>query len=148
MVKVKLNHDKATFDKAHDSDTGYDLTCVGYTLKGTRRAMLDLGVSVEPPEGYYFELVPRSSISKTEFVQHNGVGIIDQDYRGPIMMPVLLWGVTASEEVLHHLVKNYFMNGKPCAQMVLKKKEDMKIEFVNDLSNTTRGEGGFGSTDE
>lgn len=144
VIKVKFNHPDAIFKKAHDTDTGYDLKCVGYELKGDHGVLLNLGVAVQPPKGYYFELVPRSSISHTPFIQHNGIGIIDEGYRGIIMMPLLLLDQN------HHrsnAVEYYFKTGKACAQMILKKREVALIEQVTELSETVRGSGAFGSSD-
>lgn len=143
-IKVKFTHKKATFKKAHDSDTGYDLQATGYKLTGDRTALLNLGVEVEPPEGYYFELVARSSISKTPFIQHNGVGIIDADYRGELMMPVLC---IRNDIDIVSAIEQYFMSGKACAQLVLRKREDAHVKVVEELTDTDRGVGGFGSSD-
>lgn len=147
-IKVKFTNKKATFKKAHDTDTGYDLQATGYTLTGDRTALLNLGVEVEPPEGYYFELVARSSISKTPFIQHNGVGIIDADYRGELMMPVLCTEITYSSVELRLAIEEYFISGKACAQLVLRKREDATVVIVDKLTDTVRGDGGFGSSDE
>lgn len=144
-IKVKFTHKKATFKKAHVTDTGYDLQATGYTITGDRTALLNLGVAVEPPEGYYFELVARSSISKTPFIQHNGVGIIDADYRGELMMPVLLNDPNID---IDKAVEQCFMSGKACAQLILKKREDAHVVIVDELTDTDRGVGGFGSSDE
>ena len=46
--------------------------------------MYDSYISVQPPEGYYFEIVPRSSISKLGYILTNSIGIIDPSYRGTL----------------------------------------------------------------
>ncbi len=64
------------------------------------------------------------------------------------MMPVILWNSAInSEKVLEQLIQKYFMSGKACAQLILKKSIESIKEQVQELSDTKRGVGGFGSTD-
>ncbi len=87
LAKVKKIHELATFDKAHDTDIGFDLTCCGYEERGGVWR-LKLGVIIEPRHDLYFMLVPRSSFCKTGWTQANCIGIIDPDYRGEWMMNI------------------------------------------------------------
>lgn len=164
MIKVKKINNKATFQKASLQDVGYDLTAVGIEYKEDGRIVLDLGIQVEAPEGYYFEVVPRSSFSKSGFVLANSVGVIDPDYRGNWMMMIRYipirdykrcgssdsFGVIAESYTKDQLSKEeiteLFLN-KRVAQAILRKfNQHQEIEFVEELSSTERGAGGFGST--
>lgn len=96
------------------------------------------GIAIETPEGYYFQLVARSSVYRTGAFLANGVGIIDPSYRGEIM------GVFRLTSPL----KNPYSVGDRFGQLVLCLNDTNRlvIEEVDHLSETTRGSGGFGST--
>ena len=91
---------------------------------------------MEIPEGYVGLVFPRSSISKTDHYLRNSVGVIDSGYRGEIkirMSTPLLGGVEYKE-------------GDRIAQLIIMKLPWVNIEEVEELSDTDRGDGGFGST--
>jgi len=117
---------------------GHDLTAVSVWKKVGDTTFYETGISVEPPEGYYLEIVPRSSISKTGHILANSVGVIDPDYRGTLKIPVM------------HVDKSLPALTTPFTlfQMVCKKHEKFRLVFSENLSNTTRGDGGFGSTNK
>ncbi|MDT8445716.1 MAG: hypothetical protein RRB13_02310 [bacterium] len=140
-LKLQLHYpDMPAPTKAHSTDSGVDLTCMAVEEKRERVYMLDLGVSVEPPPGYYTELFPRSSIIKTDFVQANSVGIIDQDYRGRIYLPLRYLGQGDGMDKARELI------GQRVAQLILKRIEPFDLKIVDQLNDTPRGQGGFGST--
>jgi len=147
MIKIIKLHEDATFFKAHPTDAGYDLTCIDVIKKDEDLYWLDLGIQTQPPEGHYFELVPRSSFPKSGFVMANSIGIIDEGYRGTWYMqirPINMY----PEKWYTEKVSRLFL-GKRVAQAILKRNENgHEITFVNELSNSERGKGGFGSTDK
>ena len=100
----------------------------------------DTGISVQMSDGYYVEIVPRSSITKTDFILANSVGIIDPDYRGRILIPLRYVGSDDAMKAAERLLL------KRIAQMLVRKLESCQIEIVESLENTVRGKGGFGST--
>jgi dUTP pyrophosphatase len=131
--------------KAHDSDVGYDLTVVNLdnvvTIDGRLPDpgvfLYDTGIAVQPENGYYVEVVPRSSLSKTGYAMANSVGIIDPDYRGTIKVALVKTDKVAKE--LELPFRGF--------QMIVRKLEQSNIvETSGELSSTTRGGGGFGST--
>lgn len=124
--------------KAHIDDIGYDLTIID-TVKviSDRISMFDTGVAVKPPIGYYTEVVPRSSFSKSGYVLANSIGIIDPQYRGSIK--IVLMRVDDSALPLALPYKGF--------QLILRKAETCTVRVVDDLDETERGDGGFGSTD-
>ena len=143
VLKIKCHYpDMPVPCSAHIEDSGIDLTAITVIQKTKDIYFFDLGVSVEPPSGYYTELYPRSSIYKYDFMLANSVGIIDQTYRGSIMMPMRYLGngdpLQAAEQLLN----------KRIAQLVLRRHIPVTIQVVDELSSTTRGTGGFGSTGE
>ena len=89
QTKFKLLDEKAEVpSRAHESDTGYDLKMIDVDKVDGDTIFFKTGLSLEPPEGYYFEVYPRSSLSKLPLSLANSVGIIDSDYRGEILVPV------------------------------------------------------------
>ena len=91
---------------------------------------------------YY--LYPRSSISKTPLIMANCVGIIDSDYRGNIMAKVrnVPLDVPCKEKHMNYNVKK----GTRLFQLCAPDLSPLKVRIVNELSETSRNEGGFGST--
>jgi len=126
--------------KAHLDDSGLDLSLIKVIQKRDNIYFFDTGISVEPPVGYYTELVPRSSIYKQDFIMTNSVGIIDQGYRGLIMMPMRYVGDGKG------LLEAEKLIGERIGQLILRQLIPFQIEICDDLSETQRGEGGFGST--
>jgi dUTPase len=168
IVKVKKLDDKAVIpSRGHDTDSGWDLTLIGiHKIKGDT-IFFKTGLQVEPPTGHYFEVYPRSSISELPFMLANSVGIIDESYRGEILVPVrvLHSNIGNSSENIQYPggmikaldarpssiseVANLILSKKPkLMQMILRKRLEFSIQEISDsLTDTARGDGGFGSTD-
>jgi dUTP pyrophosphatase len=126
--------------KAHADDSGLDLTLIRVIQKRDTIFFFDTGVSVEPPKGYYTELYPRSSIYKHDFMMTNSVGVIDSGYRGILYMPMRYLGMGDGKAEAENLI------GSRIGQLVLKKLEPFEIKVSEQLSDSDRGEGGFGSS--
>lgn len=118
---------------------GYDLTVIDTVKKFSEKTTLfDTGLKVYPPKGYYTEIVPRSSLSKTGYILANSVGVIDEDYRGRLMI-----ALTKVDDSMPDLVPPFTR-----CQLILRKAEYYKaVEAYDDFEDTSRGSGGFGSTD-
>jgi dUTP pyrophosphatase len=93
-------------------------------------------LAVEIPRGYVGLLFPRSSISNTDHFLRNSVGVIDSGYRGEIKLRM---SIPALGE------KEYIMGDK-VGQLIIMKLPWVEVEEADELSDTDRGEGGFGST--
>lgn len=101
-----------------------------------RSKKVPLGVAVEIPEGYVMLLVPRSSTWKIPLRMPNSVGVIDSDYRGEVCALLqnisnVTWEALACERLV---------------QGVIVPVPSVQIQEVDELSETSRGVGGFGST--
>ena len=141
LLKVKLHYEgMPSPKKAHLSDAGLDLTLMEVIEKRDQIYFFDCGISIEPPEGYYTELVPRSSIYKHDFMMTNSLGIIDADYRGRLYMPMRYLGKGDG------LLEAKSLIGSRVGQLILRKLEPFKVLEVEEIGETKRGEGGFGST--
>lgn len=127
------------------------MTACSYQYQGNGLWFIGLGVQVELPEGYYLELVERSSFTKTGFTFANKVGIIDQNYRGELIFPVR-WrrkpAYIEAQQLIDFIQEKISKEliGNRIAQAILRKRHDADVVFVDDLSETDRGEDGFGST--
>ena len=107
------------------------------TLKPLERAMIPTGLSVEIPVGYEIQVRPRSGLAaKHGLTVLNSPGTIDADYRGEIK--VVLVNLSNEEYTL--------LPEERVAQLVLAKHEQIEWSLTEVLSETVRGEGGFGST--
>ena len=95
------------------------------------------GIKVAIPEGYFGGVYPRSSTGvKRNLMLANTIGVIDSDYRGEIMMFIYNYG--SSDQIIK--------NGDRLAQLIIQPYQRFDIELVDELDETDRGEGGFGST--
>jgi dUTP pyrophosphatase len=118
------------------SDSGFDLHLVSKLKEDNGVHYYDTGIRVEPENGYYFELVGRSSISKTGWMLANNIGIIDASYRGTIIVPLIKVNPDASPLSLPLRL----------VQIIPRPLILMMGTETSDLSNTARGTGGFGSS--
>lgn len=107
------------------------------TLKPLERAIVKTGLYMELPIGYEAQVRPRSGLAaKKGITVLNAPGTIDADYRGEV--GVILVNLSNEDFVIN--------NGERIAQMVIARHERAEWIVVDELSETTRGEGGFGST--
>lgn len=99
--------------------------------------MIPTGLYMELPEGYEGQIRPRSGLAAKHGVTVcNSPGTLDADYRGEVK--VILINLSKNDFVIHH--------GDRIAQMVISKYEKANITEISELSETDRGEGGFGSS--
>ena len=130
-------HEVVTPQKAHGSDVGHDLSAIGVAKQiSAMTALYETGVSVCPPDGYYVQILPRSSLSKSGYVLSNSVGIIDPSYRGTLK--IALTKIDPSAPAIEFPFR--------CAQMVLSPYVHFKVNPVETLNVTQRNDGGFGSS--
>ncbi len=107
------------------------------TLKPLERAIIKTGLFMELPVGYEAQVRPRSGLAaKKGITVLNAPGTIDADYRGEV--GVILVNLSNQDFTIE--------NGERVAQMVIAKHERAEWLEVTELSETSRGEGGFGST--
>lgn len=107
------------------------------TIEPGRIALVPTGWAVAIPDGYEGQVRPRSGLAlKKGLTMVNTPGTIDSDYRGEMMLPMINLG---PEPVT-------VRRGDRVAQMLIAKVEQTEILVVDELSDTKRGAGGFGST--
>ncbi|MBP3924666.1 dUTP diphosphatase [bacterium] len=141
ILKIqRLEHNKFVPEYKTEGAAGMDLCAAieePVTLKPLERTLIPTGLKIELEHGYEAQIRPRSGMSiKHGITLINCVGTIDEDYRGEVCVPV----VNISNETYT------IQPQERIAQMVINKVEQAQIEVVTKLSDTSRGEGGFGST--
>jgi len=126
--------------KSSYSDAGYDLTIIKVSkILNSDTVLYDTGIKLNIPNGYYVEIVPRSSISRSGYMLANNVGIIDQGYRGNLFIALIKINKECDDLVLPW----------KCCQMIVKKQIYSKLIISSDeITTSSRGIGGFGSTDK
>lgn len=141
ILKYKLLNPNAKPPvKKHDTDSGFDLcSSEKKVIKPGSIELIKLGVACDIPQGYMLMLCARSSFPlKTGLMVANGFGVIDQDYKGELMLQVIN---TRSEDVTVEC-------GDRIAQIVPVKVGFPDLIGVDSLQDSERSTGGFGSTDE
>lgn len=137
LHQTTFPHETITPQKAHGSDVGHDLSAIGVAKQiSAMTSLYETGVSVCPPDGYYVQILPRSSLSKSGYMLSNSVGIIDPSYRGTLK--IALTKIDPSTPEIEFPFR--------CAQMVLCPYVHFKVKSVESLDITQRNDGGFGSS--
>jgi len=121
----------------HDGDAGIDLFVIEeQTIEAGETTLIHLGIACENTENKPYLLMPRSSIAKTPLRLCNSIGLIDAGYRGEIMVVV-----DNIKSELYTVEK-----GQRLFQLVAMDGSPINFQLVDELTETTRGEDGFGST--
>jgi dUTP pyrophosphatase len=136
-LQIKLLSPQATLPKAgSDLAAGIDLcSAVDMVIPAQERALVATDLSVACPPGTYARIAPRSGLALKHGIDV-GAGVIDADYRGPVGVILFNWGKT--DFVIRQ--------GDRIAQMILEQIVIPDIVQVDELTDTQRGVGGFGST--
>jgi dUTP pyrophosphatase len=138
-VKFQKLLKDATLPKyAHEGDAGLDLFATDSVEYDNIRGFVtyDIGIAVEIPNGYVGLIFPRSSVYKVDLILSNCVGVIDSTYRGSIKFKFRKIG---GENII-------YQPEQAIGQLIIIPYPNIKPEWAFELSNTQRGDGGFGST--
>lgn len=139
-VKVINNSKNALPEYATEFSAGMDVRSANFepvVLKPLQRAMIPTGLYLEIPAGYEVQVRPRSGLAaKKGITVLNAPGTIDADYRGEVC--VILVNLSNDDFVIER--------GERIAQLVLAKHEKIEWEKAEELADSNRGTGGFGST--
>jgi dUTP pyrophosphatase len=137
-VKIKkLDSDAVIPTYAKSGDAGMDLVATNILSNTTFDITYALGIALEIPKGFVGLIFPRSSIRKYDLTLSNSVGVIDSGYRGELQ---------ATFKKTNGLNSLSYNVGDRVAQIMIIPHPPIEFEEVNELNNTERGEGGFGST--
>ena len=155
----KLVVDAKMPSKACEWDAGYDLyACENSSISPMERKIINLGISVDIPRGFYGRIAPRSGLAINKGVDVLG-GVIDSGYRGELKvilinlnLPEFLY--SQKEDDALHVFNHIFDSGNSVilnqgdrvAQLIIERCHNVDWEEVEELSDTERESGGFGST--
>lgn len=137
QIKIKKLHENAvTPQKAHENDAGFDLVAV---TKKQSNGFLELGtgLSFELPPGTVGYLFPRSSISKKNMLLSNSVGVLDNNFRGEVTFRFKPSTIG----------KGSYDLGDKIGQLIVMPIPAVEIVEVEELGDTERGSGSYGSSD-
>ena len=141
QVKIKKLNPKAVIPSyATSGDAGMDLIATSIISETPSQITYGLGIALEIPDGFVGLVFPRSSIRKTRLQLSNSVGVIDSGYRGELQATFNKITTTIENQ------KNDYKVGDRVCQITIIPYPPIEFNEVNELSNTERGEGGFGST--
>ena len=130
----KLNENAVIPSYAKDGDAGMDVVATRIINERLDSITYGTDIALEIPEGFVGLIFPRSSIRKTDLILSNSVGVIDSGYRGEIQATFKRSGVYA-----------YAVGDRICQIMIIP-HPPIEFEEADELSDTERGDGGFGST--
>ena len=137
QVKFKTLHNKAVIPSyATAGDAGLDMVAVDL-MDSVEQVVYMTGIAVEIPEGHVGLLFPRSSIRKYQLSLSNSVGVIDSGYRGEVQFT---FNKTAGPASYKYKI------GERIGQLMIIPYPIIEAVEVDELSDSERGEGGFGST--
>ena len=150
QVKIKKLSPEAVIPSyAKVGDAGMDLVATSMKFDGTQ-ITYGTGLAMEIPEGFVGLVFPRSSIRKTGLQLSNSVGVIDSGYRGELQATFnkVFGGERMYDETKNteDTSNNFYKVGDRIAQIIIIPHPQIEFDEVNELSDTERGEGGFGST--
>ncbi len=136
-VKVRRLHPAARLpDRATNWSAGADLACVeAFTLAPGERKLAPTGLAVEIPPGWYGRIAPRSGQAWQRGVD-TLAGVVDADYRAELKVLIINFGEAPVS----------FKAGDRIAQLIIERAAVCDYVWADELSETGRGEGGFGST--
>jgi dUTP pyrophosphatase len=136
-VKIKKLHPNAVKPKyAKENDAGMDLVATEIISETPSQITYGMGLAIEIPDGMVGLIFPRSSIRNTGLTLSNSVGVIDAGYRGELQATFNKNGVK----------DDFYKVGDRVCQIIIVPHPIIQIVEVDELSESSRGIGGFGST--
>lgn len=151
IKKLSENAEVPSYSKR--GDAGMDLTATSKWYDDNGNTCYGTGLAFEIPEGYFGLLVPRSSNAKTDLRLTNSAGILDSGYRGEVMFKYRNDNFSKMGGGLqNHLMmgdiafNNEYEVGDRIGQILVLPYPKIEFEEVEELTDSERGEGGFGST--
>ena len=140
IVKIKRLKPNAVIPTyAKDGDAGMDLVATEIIKDTPEQITYGTGIAMEIRDGFVGLVFPRSSIRKAGLQLSNSVGVIDSGYRGELQ-------ATFNKINNNSVSENDYKVGDRVAQIMIIPHPPIEFEEADELSDTERGEGGFGST--
>lgn len=136
-VRIKKLHENAVIPSyAKPGDAGLDLTATSKSYDRHHNVVYGTGLAFEIPEGYVGLLFPRSSNFRYNVLLTNSVGVLDSGYRGEVMFKYRCGSYSGAD----------YKIGDRIGQLIILPYPQVEFELADELSETERGAGGYGST--
>ena len=135
----KLNENAVIPSYAKSGDAGMDLVATSIISETQIQITYGIGLAMEIPKGFVGLIFLRSSVRKTRLMLSNCVGVVDSGYRGELQ-------ATFNKVNQNSQAENDYKVGDRVAQIMIIPHPPIEFDEVAELSDTERGEGGFGST--
>ena len=159
-VKIKkLNEDAVIPTYSKDGDAGMDLVATSKSFDTYGNVVYGTGLAFEIPKGYVGFVFPRSSNAKQQLLLSNSVGVIDSGYRGEVMLKFkssvssfslkTLFKLIFNQDAKITIISNHSVSysiGDRIGQIIILPYPQIEFEEAEELSETERGNGGYGST--
>lgn len=151
-VKIKkIYSDSILPTKAHSNDAGFDLYAHSKSYDDDGNVVYGSGVAMEIPQGYVGLVFPRSSNAKKGLILSNSVGVVDSGFvgeitfkfKGAVAIGMELSGMDGTKNMLGELSYDV---GDRIGQIIIMPYPEIEFVEVDELSDTERGTGGYGST--
>jgi dUTP pyrophosphatase len=137
----KLSPKAITPSYATTGDAGLDISAITYIINKEHNFIeYHTGLAFEIPKGHVGLLFPRSSVSKTDLRMANCVGVVDSGYRGEITFRYKF------EKGSYFASLKRFQEGDRIGQIVIMPYPEIELKEKENLAESERGEGGYGST--
>ena len=147
QIKIKkLYEDSILPTKAHATDAGYDLYANSKFYDNDGNIVYGSGVAMEIPQGYVGLVFPRSSNAKKDLLLSNSVGVIDSGYRGEIFFKFKIFYPHVEYHGFKHDMSADYKVGERIGQIIIMPYPDIEFVEVDELSDSERGDGGYGSS--
>lgn len=149
MIKIKIKKlylDTVLPKKGSEHAACYDVVAREIINMDNGKIIVKLGFATDIPNGYKGVVVPRSSFTQKGWVMQNSPGQIDADYRGEWMIKFQALPYNSPESKYPIYMKFPYKKGDRCAQIFFEKVESIYWEEKEELNDTVRNHGGFGST--
>lgn len=143
----KLSETAVVPKKAHHTDAGFDLVATRRWFDEFGNICYGTDLAFEIPRGFVGYIFPRSSNSKNQLILSNCVGVIDAGYRGEVTFkfkPSLALG--GGQYVITRMRYDIYKTGDRIGQLIIMPIPDIEFEEADELSETDRGTGGYGSS--
>ena len=146
-VKIKKTHKDAVIPQyAHKGDAALDVTATSFHIDTDGNFVYGIGLAFDIPEGYYMQVLPRSSNAKKDLILSNGIGTIDSSYKGEVIFKFKpSTRMKGSLHIIPGMVKHYAI-GDRIGQIIILPYPTIEFVEVDELSDSERGTGSYGST--
>ena len=148
QIKIKKLYENSILPtKAHATDAGYDLYAYSKFYDDDGNIVYGSGIAMEIPQGYVGLVFPRSSNANKDLLLSNSVGVIDSGYRGEISFKFkMFFPYDKKIGCFMHKKSTDYKVGERIGQIIIMPYTEIEFVEVDELEDSDRGDGGYGSS--